>query len=378
MVNLPDGESYLRDLELKQNDWFFVGLADITVSADATNGPAKIITGDTTHYDNDTAIDGRLAFFANGKFGDNWELTASADTREGPFADLFTNFMDKSPDSVFRRIDPDYYYPTFGDDSSTEEMAPTMGKFYVKLKNGTDYGLWGNFNVAYTDNNLAHVDRNLYGANIHYENESATEFGEKIFKVDLFAAEAGTVAGRDEFRGTSGSLYYLKHQDILAGSDRLRIEVRDKTSGIVLSVKNLTPALDYDVDYIQGRILLTEPLSASSSDNLVVDSGNGGSNEVYLVARYEYASTFTDTKDLSTGGRAHYWINDNIKIGVTTSQFGGSADGNSLNATDITLRKSAGTSLMMVATSLMKLINCPVIILAQGQVELMPVYVSMK
>lgn len=338
-----NGELYLRDLELKKSDWFFVGLADITASVDSTNGPAKIITGDTTHYDNDTAIDGRLAFYTKGKFGDNWELTASADTREGPLADLFTNFMDKSPDSVFRRIDPDYYYPTFGDDSITEEMAPTMGKFYVKLKNGTNYGLWGNFNVNYTDNNLAHVDRSLYGGNIHYENKSATTFGEKTFKADLFAAEAGTVAGRDEFRGTSGSLYYLKHQDILAGSDRLRIEVRDKISGLVLAVKNLTPALDYDVDYIQGRILLSEPLSASSNDDLVVDSGNGGSSEVYLVARYEYASTFSETKELSTGGRAHYWINDNIKLGVTTSQSGGSVDGNSLSAADITLRKSAGT-----------------------------------
>ena len=338
-----NGELYLRDLELKKSDWFFVGLADITVSADSTNGPAEIITGDTTHYDNDTAIDGRLAFYTKGKFGDNWELTASADTREGPFADLFTNFMDKSPDSVFRRIDPDYYYPTFGDDSTTEEMAPTMGKFYVKLKNGTDYGLWGNFNIGYTDNNLAHVDRSLYGGNIHYENKSATKFGEKTFKADLFAAEAGTVGGRDEFRGTSGSLYYLKHQDILAGSDRLRIEVRDKISGLVLAVKNLTPGLDYDVDYIQGRILLSEPLSASSNDNLVVDSGNGGSSEVYLVARYEYATVFGDTKELSTGGRVHYWLNDNIKFGVTTSRFGGSVDGNSLSATDITLRKSTGT-----------------------------------
>ncbi|MCK4865607.1 MAG: OmpA family protein [Gammaproteobacteria bacterium] len=338
-----NGELFLRDLELKKSDWFFVGIADITASLDATNGPAELITGDTTHYDNDLAIDGRLAFFSKGKFGDNWELTASADTLEGSIGDLFTNFMDKSPDSVFRRMDPDYYYPTFGDDSTTEEMAPTMGKFYLKVKKGTDYGLWGNFNVAYMDNNLAHVDRNLYGANIHYENTSATSFGEKKFKLDMFAAESGTIGGRDEFRGTGGSLYYLQHQDILAGSDRLRIEVRDKISGLVLAVKNLTPALDYDIDYIQGRILLTEPLSASSSDDLVVDGGNGGSSEVYLVSRYEYASVFSETEDLSTGGRIHYWLTDYLKLGTTVSQFGGSVDGNSLSATDITLRKNTGT-----------------------------------
>ena len=31
---------------------------------------------------------------------------ASADTREGPMKSLFSNFLDKSPDSLFRRIDP--------------------------------------------------------------------------------------------------------------------------------------------------------------------------------------------------------------------------------------------------------------------------------
>ena len=71
-------------------------------------------------------------------------------------------------------LDPDYYHPKFGDDSTTEELAPTMGKFYLKLQKGTDYGLWGNFNVDYMDNNLAHVDRNLYGANVHFETSSST------------------------------------------------------------------------------------------------------------------------------------------------------------------------------------------------------------
>ena len=61
------------------------------------------------------------------------KLTASADTREGPVEDLFSNFLDKSPESLFRRIDPDNHYPTFGDDGVVEEAAPTLGKLYVKL-----------------------------------------------------------------------------------------------------------------------------------------------------------------------------------------------------------------------------------------------------
>lgn len=338
-----NGELFLRDLEINKSDWFYVGIADITLSADNTNGPAALLTGDTTHYNNDSAFDGRFAFYSKGKFGDNWELTTSADTLHGPIDELFTHFMDKSPGALFRRIDPDYYYPAYGDDSTVEEMAPTLGKFYIKLRNDKNIGLWGNFNVSYADNNLAHVDRNLYGANLHYENNTTTALGEKTFKLDLFAAEPGTISSHDEFRGTGGSLYYLRHQDILTGSDRLRVEVRDPLSGLVLAVRNLIPALDYDIDALQGRILLAEPLSASSSDNLIIDSGNGGGNEVYLIARYEYSPGFEETSELSTGGHIHHWFNDHIKLGTTFSAFGNDEEKDSLNAVDLTLRKTAVT-----------------------------------
>jgi hypothetical protein len=113
-----------------------------------------------------------------------------------------------------------------------EEGAPTLGKFYLKLKKDESYGLWGNFKIGYTDNDLAHVDRGLYGANLHYQTLGMTSFGEKRFMLDGFAAEPGTIAGRDEFLGTGGSLYYFRHQDILTGLSA-RIEIRDKDSGIV-------------------------------------------------------------------------------------------------------------------------------------------------
>jgi hypothetical protein len=83
------------------------------------------------------------------------------------------------------------------------------------------------------DNELAHVDRGLYGANVHYQTGATTSFGEQRFMLDGFAAEPGTVPSREEFRGTGGSLYFLRHQDLLTGSERVRIEVRDKDSGIV-------------------------------------------------------------------------------------------------------------------------------------------------
>ncbi len=338
-----NGELFLRDLELEKSDWFYVGIADITAAQDSTNGPAALLTQDVGHYDNDLSVDGRLAFYTRGKFAEDWQLTASADTREGPVGEIFSNFLNKSPDAMFRRIDPDYYYPSYGDDSTVEEGAPTLGKFYAKLMKQENYGLWGNFKVGYTGNTLAHVDRSLYGANLHLQSADTTSFGEERFYFDSFAAEPGTVAGRDEFRGTGGSLYFLRHQDILNGSERVRIEIRDKDSGMVLAVKNLTPALDYDVDYIQGRILLSEPLSATASDSMLVDSGASSGDMAYLVTRYEYTPGFDDIETLVLGGRSHYWFGDTVKLGLTANHSNEAGADSNLTGTDLTLRKSVNT-----------------------------------
>ncbi|HTH84208.1 OmpA family protein [Mycobacterium sp.] len=338
-----NGQMYMRDLSLEKTDRFYVAIADVTAAKSSTSGPAKLVAPDNWRYDNNKSVDGRFAFFARIKFGDQWKLTASADTLEGPFDSLFSNFMQKTPDAMFRRINPDYYYPTYGDDSTTEEAAPTLGKFYAKLQNRAHYGLWGNFRIGYTDNSLAHVDRTLYGANLHYEPSTTTRFGEKRLVLDGFAAQPGTLAGRDEFRGTGGSLYYLRHQDIMTGSERVRIEFRDKTSGLVVAVKNLVPVQDYTIDYLQGRILLNSPLSPVASDNLLVVSDVSPGNEAHLVVRYEYSTGFAELDNVSTGGRVHYWLNDNLKLGATANRNTDPGAESKLGAADITWRHSATT-----------------------------------
>ena len=355
------GELYLRDLEFKEKDWFYVGMADVTLAENSVSGPIDLLQGENATVDYDSNIDGRLAFFVNGKFGEDWKLTAGADTREGPLDDIFSNLMDKSPDALFRRIDPDYYYPTFGDDSTVEEMAPSMGKFYVRLSKGDDFGQWGNFKIGYMNNELAQVDRGLYGANLHYESDGATEFGDKRFAADLFAAEPGTIGTREEFRGTGGSLYFLQRQDLLAGSERVRIELRDKASGIVTGVVNLTPAMDYDIDYLQGRIMLAEPLASTADDNLLVRSGAISGNEAYLVVRYEYTPGLDDIDAMATGGQAHYWFGDHVKLGITSNVNEENDADSSMNGADLTLRWSAGSWLKIQQAKSEGLVSLPVV-----------------
>jgi flagellar motor protein MotB len=344
-----NGNLYLRDLEFKRKDTFYVGLADFTLSESRTSGPAELLQGAESPVDLDSSLDGRLAFYLNSKFGEHWHVTASADTREGPVEDLFSNFLDKSPDSLFRRIDPDTHYPTFGDDGVVEEMAATMGKFYVKASQGENYAMWGNFAIGYMGNELGQVDRGLYGANAHYATETTTGFGERRLTVDGFAAEPGTMASYEQFRGTGGSLYFLRHQDVLGGSERVRIELRDKVSGVVTGVVNLRPDMDYDIDYLQGRLLLSEPLSSTADDNLLVRSSGLGGDEAWLVVRYEFTPGFDELDAVSVGGQGQYWFNDHVKLGLTASNSEeGDAD-NSMNSADLTLRKSAETWVKMQA-----------------------------
>ncbi len=346
-----NGEMFLRDLEFSKSDWFYIGLGDLTLSRDHTTGPARLVTMDKNHFNNAINLDSRFAYYTEGSFANDWHLTSSADTREAPANQLFSNFLKKSPRALLRRLDPKLFYPTFADDSTLEERAPTSGKLYLKLQRHNDYGILGNFTISYLDTYLAQIDRGLYGINGHYEDEKTTRFGEPKFMLDGFAADPGTIAGRDEFLGTGGSLYFLRHQDILIGSDRLRIEVRDKDSGIVLSVKNLVPILDYNLDYIQGRILLREPLSSLANDKLLVSNSSLSGNPVYLVSRYEYTPGFTDINTLAMGGRTHVWLNDHVKIGATVSKQADAQNVSKLNGVDLTLRKSVATWLRLEAAS---------------------------
>ena len=95
-----NGELFLRDFDFEQDEWFYVAIADLTLAANDTDGrKADWFDGKDATYDRDSHADGRLAFYLNGKFGEDWKLTASADTREGSVEDLFSNFLDKSPEA---------------------------------------------------------------------------------------------------------------------------------------------------------------------------------------------------------------------------------------------------------------------------------------
>src|SRR5690606_34467565 len=62
-----NGELFLRDLKLERNDWFYVGIADLTLSSNDTRGPIGLLQRENPRYDDDSSADARLACYVSGK-----------------------------------------------------------------------------------------------------------------------------------------------------------------------------------------------------------------------------------------------------------------------------------------------------------------------
>lgn len=342
-----DGQDnqYRRNIVIPKNDWFYVAVADVTAGHGSATHNALVVDPSLKDETKSTFVDGRLAFYTKGKFDNGYKLTASADTREQPLSDLFSNFASKDPRYLLRRIDPDQYYPVYGDDSTAIDDAPTQGKFFVKLQKNDNELMWGNFLTAWTGSELVQYSRGLYGANLLLKSQDSTSYGERRSSLNAFAADPGTVASREEFRGTGGSLYYLHQQDVTVGSERVWVEVRDRDSGLVLQRTLLVPGSDYDLNYLQGRILLNSPLSSVAGSDGLVQTGSLSGNPVYLVVNYEFVPGVTAIDQLATGARGEHWFNDHLRIGATSYHQAGDGTDQTLGGLDATLRYKPGTYL---------------------------------
>lgn len=347
-VALKDAEDktamlFQRDLHLPQEDWFVIGIADATLGYNIADQKAKVITQDTHHYSDKIYLDARTAFYLKGKVKGEYLLTAAADTREGAIDDIFNNFLDKDPRELLRRLDPDEYYPVYGDDSTMVEDAPTSGKFYVKLEKDKSFLMWGNYKISWSDTELARVNRGYYGSLLRID-EGQNKWGDSKTRLDILAADPGTVAGLDQFRGGS-SEYSLRNRDLSLGSEQVYVEVRDTASGRVLKRNKLRFGEDYQVNYIQGIISLNEILPSVSDQSNLVQAGSFIGHPVYLVVSYEFVPGFLDPNVWNFGGRGSQWIGDHFQVGATARKESGSGSEEELYAGDAKIKFSPNSEI---------------------------------
>lgn len=260
---------------------------------------------------------GRIAGYFNGRFANGVELTAQVDTGEGDLDEIFSGLGERDPRSTFLRLDPDDLYPTYGDDSTLVDDTPTSGKFYLRVERDNNYALWGDWRANIANTTYLRNDRTLYGARGHLESRDVTSQGEARWQLDAYAAQQDTLTQRDVFRGTGGSVYFLSRQDLTIGSETLLVQVRDATTGRVISTQSLVAGRDYTINHIQGIITLEEPLQSGTGSNGLVVTDVGGAADVNLVVQYEFTPDAGDVDAFSYGVRGEVWATDRLRFGAT-------------------------------------------------------------
>ncbi|APW40651.1 hypothetical protein RD110_12325 [Rhodoferax koreense] len=351
---LKDGNSqtvltHTMRVEVSGNYFFGVAMADLTVFQNKATGPGMglALNGRTDSL----LVDGRLAFYGKTKIDGKYLVTAQADTQERDIRDLFSGFTHADPTDVFRRLDPNQYYPVYGDDSTTYRDVDTQGRFYLRVDWDKNQALWGNFATGFTGTQYAQYVRSLYGAAVNWRARETNPWGETKAFVRAFASEARTAPGHSEFIGTGGSLYYLRHTDVLPGSDIVTLEVRNPTTGNVESRSTLVRGTDYTINETQGRILLTKALAqvAGDSNAITRDTPLAG-NEQRLLVDYEWIPSGFDAGNLTAGARGKQWVTDHVAIGGTVVNEKQSGDNYTLRGVDLTLQAGRGTFLKLEHT----------------------------
>ncbi|MGL5278892.1 MAG: hypothetical protein ACRC8M_07450 [Cetobacterium sp.] len=337
--------NYGMDVYLPSNYTFAVGIADLFVGKNYVSGSNAILQ-DNYEYDESIFSSGRLAFYYK-RVWEDYRLTAQADTWEQETKYLFKGFSKRRPRDLFEKLERDDIEFNLGDGSTYYRDTDTAGKFYVKLEKQKSSILWGSFDTGFTGNYYADYNRSLYGFQGIYSSDEATSFGETKSQANVFVSEPETMFTRDEFRGTGGSVYFLSFQDIVVGSAKVKVQVTDGRTGRILREVVLQDGRDYDVNELQGRVILKNPLPtiiASTDGGIIKDQPYYGDN-VNLVVDYEFYSNETDFGKTTYGVRGKSWVTDNVAIGGTlvSEARGDKIEDYELQGVDVTLRKTDNT-----------------------------------
>ncbi len=254
-VVFDNGEERRYQLYVRIPDeyWVQAGLADFYIGKNKVTGNSAALVVDD-QYQDDIYNQGRLAYFGQGKFGDKLRITTHFDTKESDVRDMFKHPFASDSSSVFDILEDDdeMYYGNYGDSSNIYKVVNTKGKVYLNVEYDKSNVLWGNYNTGITGTDNNDYNRSLYGFKGDYRTRSTTKFGEDRLNIVGFAAESDSLFAHDEFLGTGGSLYFLRHGEVVPGSDKVMVKVVDPDSSITVQEMPLQSGRDYEIDPYQA------------------------------------------------------------------------------------------------------------------------------
>jgi uncharacterized repeat protein (TIGR01451 family) len=329
-IRLPEGPSVINVVVSMPNSgqgrvgvpvtvnseyFFLVALGDATINKMTVEGNAP------GRFEDDVFVDGRVALYLKGRIQGRYLLTAGLDTGDGRLDEIGDRLGDRNNREMFRNLDPDAFYPVYGDSSRTVKDTNSQGRFYVLFEAPSYDFKWGNYNSGITGNEFSSFNRTLYGGKATWKSLQRGRNGDPAGHALVFAALPETLSAHDEFDGTGGSLFLLRNKEVVPGSEKIRVEVRDKITGI--PVANLTRRnyVDYEIDYADGRILFREPVASIAASGTIISDQVLNGNPVFVVVDYEYNGASTASLDETTyGARAKHALGDNLSVGATYVQ----------------------------------------------------------
>ena len=225
------------------------------------------------------------------------------DDRDRSLSDLL---RPRDPLAVEHQLSPVRSYPTAGDDALADDANAPRGRIYARVTAPGGRLDLGAYRPGLTGQELGRYDRSLFGGKIQGQGDAGPlKLEGALFGAALDADPAGTgaaVPAHDVLPATGGSLYYLAHGEVVAGSEALRVEWRDRLTGLAVDQRALVRGADYEIDDLSGRVLLARPLASVAGPASVATGDPLSAAQATLVA--DYAHVAQAGREDVAGGRA--------------------------------------------------------------------------
>ena len=253
-----------RTYKVSDQAWFLLALGEsaagtLGAELDGVQAHTSTRVGDALY------VHGRAAVYLKGRLkGD--ELLGGVFKRIEVTAHLDTARRQALTEYFQQTIDPERFYPVYGDSAREVNDVNTRGPLYVLVKADRSALTVGNFRTLIRGVELLNYDRTLYGAQADLKVNS----GEFSHELKAFGATQDQPERHAyvELRGTGGSLYYLPHRELVEGSERVYLVERDKISNLERRRTALARHVDYSVRYQDGRLLMNRPVTSASFDTI--------------------------------------------------------------------------------------------------------------
>jgi hypothetical protein len=271
----------------------------------------------------------RAALYLKGKIKGEYLLTVAYDSDKDTRKQLFES------------IDPNAFYPVYGDSSLKTKDAQSTGKLYVRLDKNRSYLLWGDYTTQ--DNNparrLSQYNRTLPGLRGHYEENNTV--------LNAFVAQENFKQVVDEFpgRGVSGP-YSVSNPNGIKGTELVELIVRrrDQTA-IILKKTALQRNVDYEFEPFDGKILFRAPVP-SVDDQL---------NPVSIRVTYEVEQG--GRSYFIYGADAQYKLSDRLSLGAAVAKDNNLLTGQTVVGANLVLKLSKNTEVIAEVARSKSLVN---------------------